>query len=171
MATLILSRKDGSVIRATGSLASGKRPSSSRSDTNGDVEAKQQDEAKGEPDLKPQQDSGVKRTDPAHLLAASVAAFVSAAGTMSNAFQTSLAGESGNTDLYSGWKESGQDQAVAKDKEEDARKAQQFSDVQLLRMRTKKHEVIIFPDPKFLCCVIQEVGRNGATPEDSRTKS
>ena len=30
-------------------------------------------------------------------------------------------------------------------------------DVQLLRMRTKNYEIVIFPDRKFLCCVIQDI--------------
>lgn len=35
-------------------------------------------------------------------------------------------------------------------------------DVQLLRMRTRKQEIIIFPDQNYLCCVIQNIGK-GAT--------
>jgi hypothetical protein len=30
--------------------------------------------------------------------------------------------------------------------------------VQLLRMRTKRQEIIIYPDVNYLCCVIQSVG-------------
>jgi hypothetical protein len=33
------------------------------------------------------------------------------------------------------------------------------SEVQLLRMRTKTQEIIIFPDTKFLCCVVQAIGK------------
>lgn len=37
--------------------------------------------------------------------------------------------------------------------------------VQLLRMRTKRQEIIIYPDSKYLCCVVQSVGKqvNGTT--------
>lgn len=37
--------------------------------------------------------------------------------------------------------------------------------VQLLRMRTKRQEVIIYPDTKYLCCVVQAAGKqtNGLT--------
>lgn len=34
------------------------------------------------------------------------------------------------------------------------------NDVQLLRLRLKKQEVIIFPDPKYLCCVVQDMDKN-----------
>jgi hypothetical protein len=34
-------------------------------------------------------------------------------------------------------------------------------EVQLLRVRTKKHEIIIFPDSNFLCCVVQNMERTG----------
>jgi len=33
-------------------------------------------------------------------------------------------------------------------------------DVQLLRLRLKKQEVIIFPDPNYLCCVVQDLEKN-----------
>jgi hypothetical protein len=39
-------------------------------------------------------------------------------------------------------------------------------EVQLLRMRTKRQELIIFPDTKFLCCVIQAVGKAGQSNGD-----
>lgn len=31
--------------------------------------------------------------------------------------------------------------------------------VQLLRLRTKRQEIIIYPDTNYLCCVIQSVGK------------
>ena len=41
------------------------------------------------------------------------------------------------------------------------------NEVQLLRMRTKRQEIIIYPDTKFLCCVIQTVGKSGQSNGDS----
>jgi len=35
----------------------------------------------------------------------------------------------------------------------------ELNPVQLLRMRSKKHEIVIFPDPNFLCCVVQNMDR------------
>ncbi len=32
-------------------------------------------------------------------------------------------------------------------------------EVQLLRLRTKKHEIIVYPDAKFLCCVVSRSGQ------------
>jgi hypothetical protein len=34
-------------------------------------------------------------------------------------------------------------------------------------MRTKRQEIIIYPDTKFLCCVIQAVGKFGQSNGDS----
>ena len=31
-------------------------------------------------------------------------------------------------------------------------------EVQLLRLRTKKHEIIVYPDTRFLCCVVSRSG-------------
>lgn len=33
------------------------------------------------------------------------------------------------------------------------------SQIQLLRLRIKHREIIIFPDPQYLCCVVQKIGR------------
>jgi hypothetical protein len=41
------------------------------------------------------------------------------------------------------------------------------NEVQLIRMRTKRQEIIIYPDTKFLCCVIQAVGKFGQSDGDS----
>ena len=39
------------------------------------------------------------------------------------------------------------------------------SQVQLLRLRIKSREIIIFPDPQYLCCVVQKVGNQSGTSE------
>ena len=41
------------------------------------------------------------------------------------------------------------------------------SRVQLMRLRIKSREIIIFPDPQYLCCVVQRIGRQG-TGVDTR---
>ena len=35
------------------------------------------------------------------------------------------------------------------------------SQVQLMRLRIKSREIIIFPDPQYLCCVVQRIGKQG----------
>jgi hypothetical protein len=45
------------------------------------------------------------------------------------------------------------------DKDADMHEKIGESEVQLLRMRTKTQEIIIFPDAKFLCCVVQAIGK------------
>lgn len=40
-------------------------------------------------------------------------------------------------------------------------------DVQLLRLRTKKQEIIIFPDPNYLCCVVQNLAKTTGRGEST----
>lgn len=53
------------------------------------------------------------------------------------------------------------------DKDVDTHDKAGGDEVQLLRMRTKRQEIIIFPDTKFLCCVVQAVGKLGQANGDS----
>jgi hypothetical protein len=52
-------------------------------------------------------------------------------------------------------------------KDADTRDKVGENEVQLIRMRTKRQEIIIYPDTKFLCCVIQAVGKFGQSNGDS----
>jgi hypothetical protein len=45
------------------------------------------------------------------------------------------------------------------DKDADTHEKAGENEVQLLRMRTRTQEIIIFPDTKFLCCVVQAIGK------------
>ncbi|KAL2414787.1 hypothetical protein ABEF95_012004 [Exophiala dermatitidis] len=48
---------------------------------------------------------------------------------------------------------------VADDEESDTTTTRGTEDeVQLLRLRTKHQEIIIFPDPNYICCVVQKMG-------------
>ncbi len=44
---------------------------------------------------------------------------------------------------------------------EDSEDVRGESQVQLIRLRVKSREIIIFPDPHYLCCVVQRVGKQG----------
>ena len=44
-------------------------------------------------------------------------------------------------------------------KEEDHDGRSGFQDLQLLRLRTRSQEIIIYPDSKFLCSVVQGIGK------------
>ena len=62
-----------------------------------------------------------------------------------------------------------QDPSAARDAqnlEADNENSAEGSDLQLLRLRTKKQEIIIYPDAKFLCCVIQAAGRSAQSNGD-----
>lgn len=45
---------------------------------------------------------------------------------------------------------------------DETNQARDESQVQLLRLRIKSREIIVFPDPQYLCCVVQRIGKQGA---------
>ena len=45
--------------------------------------------------------------------------------------------------------------------EDDSRRKMSEHDVQLLRLRTRSREIIIYPDAKYLCCVVQLLTKAG----------
>lgn len=51
---------------------------------------------------------------------------------------------------------------AAADESEDLREEAQ---VQLMRLRIKSREIIVFPDPQYLCCVVQKVGKQSSAAE------
>lgn len=156
--TLILSRKDGSIIRATGSIAGDKERGQRPSSVYGNVEPNRLAESIDR-DAKAQQDEGNEEAkveptmSPAQILAESIYTFVAAAGA--------LAGSLGKIDLLadapSTRNEAGRVGAQKDDLTAASTASQTDSEVQLLRLRLKKQEVIIFPDPQYLCCVVQEL--------------
>lgn len=158
--TLILSRRDGSIIKATGFATSGidetTRHSRDYSTTeavnttvpseeNGQAVRDEKSESKTEPTL-----------SPAQVLAESIYTFVASA--------VALAESLGKVDA---WRDSSTalvDPGRGKQERDDPASldtaSQVDEDVQLLRLRLKKQEVIIFPDLKYLCCVVQDLEKS-----------
>ncbi|KAL9106651.1 MAG: hypothetical protein Q9227_008371 [Pyrenula ochraceoflavens] len=162
LATLILSRKDGSIIRSTGTFSSSvaetsvTKETAEATDTTNGAQAAENSTLDGNAstETKP-----VRKTpSPAELLASSVTQFVSAATQLRlHINPTASESEARSLFLTNPAKETlpsgnGRPNKPAESEMEDAID----DDVQLLRMRTKNHEVIIFPNTKFLCCVVQD---------------
>lgn len=148
--TLILSRKDGSIIKAAGLIAEdsnelqvGRTNPSLENTEEHSAEQDRGDEARMGVAI----EEGKSR---AQMLASSIFHFVASATTVSaslnEANHASSAMPSGND--RSNEKGTTKNKTPARD------------DIQLLRLRLSKQEVIIFPDPSYLCCVVQEIDKN-----------
>lgn len=166
--TLILSRKDGSIIKVAGSLeeapehaGSGTASSSAVTSAHGQaepVEAKvtEDGEADGEAaDGATMSDAEAGPTR-AEILASDIHQFVAAASSLASSLQSTARSTESDPSYKSGsdHRHVQQDAAAPRAEQQAA-----SSEVQLLRMRTKKHEIIIYPDPNFLCCVVQNMQR------------
>jgi hypothetical protein len=168
--TLILSRKDGSIIKVTGSLDEPRSeslgngtitPPSDGSPTRAHAERtagpSAEDAGAGGGVVTLEHNNAEARPTRAEKLAADIFRFVSVASSLSSSVH-SAASSKGSSGAYTngnGYR-SVQDDTSS---ERGAQEATEPNEVQLLRMRSKKHEIIIFPDPKFLCCVVTNTKR------------
>lgn len=174
IATLILGRKDGSIIRATGVLAESQPASSSdRPVSNGSAALKEDDGTENSETTSTSEHQEKPRQDPtpAEILAASVITFVSSATSVSGGLRDALSGASNRANPFGMLNGGTQNQSHTNLEKDDSDPGRGATEVQLLRMRTKKHEVVIFPDNKFLCCVVQEVGKVTQGPESAMQKT
>jgi hypothetical protein len=153
-ATLILSRKDGTIIKSAGFAVAQQRQ---RALTSGPEPPSDQ--------IKTQEDGGseeqVKAT-PAEELAASVFQFMTAAGSLGSTLAAVSAGQGRGSGSFQQERGSNKSQP-GDDEPPDANPESADAQVQLLRVRIKHKEVIIFPDPQYICCVVQRVGKQAAT--------
>lgn len=166
--TLVLSRKDGSVICTTGRLYHDKRSSiveppastvlSSHSATTDLVLAGSaigQDSISGTTRVE-SQDTRV--ITPVEMLAGSILGFVHSATLLGRAVGVSHNDQGSQDAARAGVFETASNPAG------EGQGTSREDHVQLLRMRTRRQEIIIYPDPNYLCCVVQSVGKqaNGA---------
>ncbi|EXJ80303.1 hypothetical protein A1O1_08445 [Capronia coronata CBS 617.96] len=190
--TLILSRRDGSIIRATG--VAGSKTSSTSTTTpgagagagaiypqyphagaqlgprissesatdaaaQGSAEVTEttqgiQPEPGPEPEPEPEPE-----LEPVELLASSIFQFVSTADALGGTLGTVSRGAAGPEGPRGGAVAYSENTREDAGLEEDADQTRAEDDVQLLRLRTKHQEIIIFPDPKYICCVVQRMGK------------
>ncbi|KAI1917512.1 hypothetical protein LOZ65_005052 [Ophidiomyces ophidiicola] len=170
--TLILSRKDGSIIQVAGELA----PRPTPNGPNLAIPASDTEAISSvglEPPQAPPQLGGEAATSKnvpykpsqAETLAAHIFAFVSSGSALSRVLSNPSARDINKAPEYpkqtipdNGQKgdstEESQDSASNKDCDED-------DEVKLLRLRTKSHEIIIYPDRSFLLCVVHDVSAGG----------
>ncbi|KAL3449254.1 hypothetical protein BJX65DRAFT_273096 [Aspergillus insuetus] len=190
--TLILSRKDGSIIQSTGLLAPPKRTrsetspltavpstattedplntttappttSSPAAETTQQSPTQTQTQSQQRPPYQPSQ---------AEALAAHIFAFVSSASNLSLTLSNpvgegvSKGSESGFANVNGAENAGGFSSTGTgtgrEDAEGDGGESQDDDEVKLLRLRTKKHEIVVVPDKKYLLCVVHDASA-GAT--------
>lgn len=94
------------------------------------------------------------------LLASSIFQFVDSASSLSSRIQPPSSDEESRATILGVAREkNGTENHSKLGQERTVEEQSNENQVQLLRMRTRKHEVVIVPDPNFLCCVVQEVGK------------
>ncbi|KAJ5699122.1 hypothetical protein N7462_001127 [Penicillium macrosclerotiorum] len=170
--TLILSRKDGSIIQSTGQLAAQETNSASRavppaaSATTDPNPLAQPSEA---PPASPAASTPYQPSQ-AETLAAHIFNFVSSASvlgvSLSRPMTSSASNEHSSTTLdgeYESYR-NGTGTSTPREKYQDAETGDREEDdeVKLLRMRTRKHEIVVVPDRKYLLCVVHDTASANA---------
>ncbi len=100
------------------------------------------------------------------MLAAAIFQFATNASALGVTLGTASRGAAGSDGVSAGT--SYGDGSVSRhdsNVEEESDSRSNDDEVQLLRMRTKHQEIIIFPDPNYICCVVQRVGKGGNASE------
>lgn len=149
--TLILSRKDGSIIKTAGFTGETrrKRALSAAPETTNNQNATSEDAAGAEND----------KLTPAEELAASVFQFMKAAGILGATLATMTNDYGRESGSYTAKASNDAAQSSATDDSTNGLAGRSDAQVQLLRLRIKQLEVIIYPDPQYICCVVQRVGK------------
>ncbi|CAI7617354.1 unnamed protein product [Penicillium bialowiezense] len=159
--TLILSRKDGSIIQSTGELAQTEENGTSRTaqttPTDSNPLPPASDSSPASPAL-----SQPYQPSKAETLAAHIFAFVSSA----SALGISLSRPTPSIPRPNGshWEEESYEngsEGTAREERGDSLDRDEDGEVKLLRMRTKKHEIVVVPDRKYLLCVVHDASPGG----------
>ena len=155
--TLILSRKDGSIIKSAGFPTAEKRRRAQSATPFPPAEAVTK--AKDDTPKNEEAVTEAEKVSAAEELAAAIYQFMKAAGSLGSTL-TTVAAEQDSEDASSLRRAEALSRETDTDapaEEAEARRGD--SQVQLLRLRVKHREIIIFPDPQYLCCVVQRVGK------------
>lgn len=167
--TLILARKDGSIIQSTGLLAvqepSTSRqtpPASSTTETNPLAQSVEPSPASPAPFTS----HSTYQPSQAEALAAHIFNFVSSASALGISLSKPITRQSGDAPNSSGLDGAYGNYANGirnsqEEREADTGDRDEDDEVKLLRMRTKKHEIVVVPDKKYLLCVVHDAA--GAT--------
>ncbi|KAJ5657367.1 uncharacterized protein N7484_001016 [Penicillium longicatenatum] len=169
--TLILSRKDGSIIQRTGQLAP-QEPTSRPAPTTSEQTTPPSDT---DPAPVPAQ---IPQVSQAEALAAHIFAFVSSASalgvSLSNPTPQSsdVLPPSTSTPALDGESNYGNGSRTPREEDRDENTdREEDEEVKLLRMRTRKHEIVVVPDRKYLLCVVHDASHASGGPGARGTRS
>lgn len=166
--TLILSRKDGSIIQSTGQLAQmteengssrTAQTTPSTTDSNPLSAAQPTDPSPTSPTV-----SQPYQPSQAETLAAHIFAYVSSAEALGVSLSRPTLTVQRPSDSH--WDvnyDHGNETGTAREEDRDGEGVDRDEDgeVKLLRMRTKKHEIVVVPDRKYLLCVVHDASPSG----------
>ncbi|KAJ5502750.1 hypothetical protein N7463_005624 [Penicillium fimorum] len=164
--TLILSRKDGSIIQSTGQLAQTEENSTSRTahipqSTTEQIPLSTTQPTDPSPTLPVSQSY---QPSQAETLAAHIFAFVSSAEalgvSLSRPTLTVQRPSDAHWDVNYDYAKEGT--VREEDQDGDDFDRDEDGEVKLLRMRTKKHEIVVVPDRKYLLCVVHDASPGSA---------
>jgi len=169
--TLILSRIDGLIIRATGLEPLEKQNNTSPEGSYRRVSARQdaQPEPEREGGTDPKELEAGDKAGPTEVLAATIFHFVNSATSLGLTLgSTSRSAASSEGTVAAGGYSSTAVASKGDGTEEESDSRSSEDEVQLLRLRTKHQEIIIFPDSNYICCVVQRAGKAGHTVGNRR---
>ena len=161
--TLILSRKNGSIIKVAGALEDEPHPkngiassgtlSPASATAEGVAATSIEDGDTGDEAMETFAEAGPTR---AERLASDIFLFVSTASFLAASLESTATPKAHDAGYQNGTSyghlHKGKTTAIAEQEVD-------VNPLQLLRMRSKKHEIVIFPDPNFICCVVQSMER------------
>lgn len=162
--TLILSRKDGRIIQSTGQLA----PQDTRPAPIASTEPTQAAQpSDSSPTSSAPPTPSTYQPSQAETLAAHIFTFVSSASALGAALSRptqSIANAHTPPALDGAHDAYGNGTGTPREEDKDAGDGDREDDdeVKLLRMRTKKHEIVVVPDRKYLLCVVHDAAPGNA---------
>lgn len=174
--TLILSHKDGSIIQSTGQLAQKPEENGtsrtahmppSTADSNAPSTPQPTDPSPASPVSQPYQPSQ------AETLAAHIFAYVSSAEALGISLSRPTPAVQRPSDgQWDAHYDYGHETGTTREEDRDGENIDREEDgeVKLLRMRTKKHEIVVVPDRKYLLCVVHDASPGGTGAAGSRSR-
>ncbi|EPS28399.1 hypothetical protein PDE_03345 [Penicillium oxalicum 114-2] len=169
--TMILARKDGSIIQCTGELAASENLSRSNSTAIAAAEISTTQPSESSPASPDASTPAPYQPSQAETLAAHIFNFVTSASALGLTLAHPVPTQSGNgrsssglNGDYDGYGAGSTNTAAPREEDHDAGLDREEEDeVKLLRMRTRKHEIVVVPDRKYLLCVVHAATHSGAS--------
>ncbi|KAJ5263180.1 hypothetical protein N7478_010785 [Penicillium angulare] len=176
--TLILSRKDGSIIQSTGQLAPQEPNPRSTPITAPPTDSTVPPQPSDSTPTSPTTPAPITyQPSQAEALAAHIFAFVSSASALGISLSRppQQSSENHTTGLDGGYDTSyginGTSTPREEDQDGDSTEREEDEEVKLLRMRTRKHEIVVVPDRKYLLCVVHDASHSNNGPGAGGSRS